>query len=235
VQQTKSAPRQNRLLAALPAKDRGRLIERSEQVDLVLADVLYEPGAPVRRVLFPTSGFISLLAAGGGHDRLEVGLVGDEGMLGTALVLGAGTAPMLALVQGAGAAWQMDARSFQREVDRSGALRVALHGYIHVVMCQLAQAALCTRFHLVEARLARWLLMTHDRAHSRSFHVTHEFLAVMLGVRRAGVTGAARALHARELIRYSRGDMTIVDRRGLENAACGCYAIDRKTYATTMN
>jgi len=220
----------NRLLAALPRAASRRLLVACEAVELAFGTVLYEPDARIRHVYFPTSGFVSLMIPVEGTTSLEVGLVGNEGMLGVPLVLGVTASPLRALVQGAGQAWRMTAQDFSRGLDQSPALRPALLRYLEVRMCQLAQTAACTRFHVVEERLARWLLMSQDRAHEDRFRVTHEFLAYMLGVRRVGVTKAANALQKRRLISYHRGEVRILDRAGMELAACCCYQSDRDAY-----
>jgi len=169
-----------------------------------------------------------------GYAALEVGMIGDEGMLGSTLALDTDASFLHAVVQGSGHAWRMTAAAFRRELQASPPLRRGLHRYLYVLLSQLAQTAACTRFHVVEARLARWLLMTQDRAHSDAIHLTHEFLGHMLGVRRVGVTKAATSLQNKALISYNRGDITILDRGGLEGASCECYDADRRTYERVL-
>jgi len=230
MQLTKRGPTANRLLAALPGKNLKHLLANSESIDLTFADVLCVPGDPIRHVYFPTDSFISLVAPVDGYAGLEVGMIGSEGMFGIGLILGVEVSPMHALVQGAGPALRMNAKRFRRQLADSPALYRGLNRYLYVLISQLAQTAACTRFHVVEARLARWLLMTRDRAHSDEFYLTQDFLSRMLGVRRVGVTKAAGLLQKRKLISYSRGMIRVLDGAGLQAAACGCYLADKKIY-----
>jgi len=225
-----SAPKINRLLDALPDGDLRRMLDHCDPVELALAEVLHRPGEPLRHVYFPTKSLICLIMPVDGDSSLEVGLIGSEGMFGVPLVFGVDTSPVRAVVQGAGPALRMEAALFRRELKRNQALQRELDLYVVVQLCQLAQASACTRFHVVEARLARWLLMTQDRARSDAFHITQEFLAIMLGVRRVGVTKAASSLQRRGLIQYRRGNIKVLDRRGLKVASCRCYKADRESY-----
>ncbi len=221
----------NLLLAALSPKDRANFIGGCTRVQLTLGSVLHEQGDLIRHVYFPTESFISMLTTVDGNSTLEVGMIGNEGMCGAALILGDNIAPLRALVQGGGFAWRMKAATFRDQLEKMSALRALLRRYLQVLLRQLAQTAACTRFHIVEERLARWLLMTQDRAHADTFVVTQEFLAFMLGVRRVGVTEAAGALQTRGLISYKRGKITILRRDLLEVAACACYRSDIEFYA----
>ena len=224
------APVTNRLLDRLSSKDRARVLASCEEVELAFGEVLAEPGEQVRNVYFPIGGVISLLVPMGGKSVLEVAIVGSEGIYGGSVALGIGASPLLALVQGAGPAWQMGAVAFRRALVQVPALRDCVDRYTYVQMTHLIRAAGCNRFHVVEQRVARWLLMTGDRTHAATFGITHEFLGRMLGVRRVGITRAARALQARKFITYTRGVLTILDRKGLERASCACYRSDLLTY-----
>jgi CRP-like cAMP-binding protein len=218
-------PIENRLLAALPRKDYLGLLAGLEPVTLTFGEILYEPGKPIQHVYFPTNSLVSLLTLADGHLALEVGMVGHEGMLGIPVALGMNDSPARALVQGTGTASRMTSRRFRAEFRRSVPLQRVVNLYIHERMVQVTQSAACNRFHPIEARLARWLLMTRDRVQSDHFHLTQELLGNMLGVLRVAVTNAAGALQQREIIRYSRGEISILNARALEAAACQCYQV----------
>ena len=225
---------ENHLIEMLPRKDRRQLLAICEPVDLVLSRVLCERGQLTRHVYFPIDATISLVTPIDGKPVLEVGMVGREGMVGAQLALGVMTTPLHAVVQGGGSAWRVRSAPFRGVLAGSSALQRLLNRYLYVLMSQLAVSAACLRFHLISPRLARWLLMTQDRAHADTFYVTQEFLAYMLGVRRVGITIAASALQRAGLIEYRRGELAVLNRIGLEAAACGCYATDNKSYAELL-
>jgi len=207
------------------------MMAAGERVELAFPDVLAEPGSAMPHVYFPLASFISLVTPMGGKSHLEVALAGNEGLYGLGVAMGVAVSTVHALVQGSGPAIRISAAPFRRELARLPAVRDCVDRYTYVVMSQLIQAAGCNRYHVVEQRLARWLLMTADRSHSASFHITHEFLAYMLGVRRVGITRAATALQQRQLISYARGAVTILDRKRLEQASCACYRSDLSIYS----
>ena len=225
---------QNGLIARLPRVDRNHLLAICVPVDLVLAEVLSEPATRTKHVYFPIDGFVSLVALIDSGRGVEVGMVGREGMVGSELGLGVAIAPLHALVQGSGLALRITAPAFAAELARSQPLRAIVDRHLYVLLAQLAVSAACTRFHDIGSRLARWLLMSHDRAHADHFYVTQQFLAYMLGVRRVGVTVAAGNLQRAGLIRYRRGDFSVIDRAGLEAVACSCYAASRRTHASLL-
>ncbi len=224
----------NQLVQMLPRKERKQLMAICEPVTLVLAEVLCEHGEHARHVYFPVDAFVSLVALIDGHPGLEMGMVGREGMVGAHLALGVDTAPMQGIVQGSGSAWRAPAVAFRALLLDCPALQKLLLRYNHVLMTQQVTAAACMRFHQIEPRLARWLLMSQDRAHANHFYMTHEFLALMLGVRRVGITTAASAMHRAGLIEYSRGNIEVLNRTGLEENACTCYGDDVRAYQSVL-
>ncbi len=230
-QVTRRAAIDNILLAAVPRKEYRRMLDVLEPVTFTFGEVLYEPGDAIRHVYFPGVCLVSLLTLVDDHLALEVGMVGREGMVGIPLALGVDVSPIRALVQGAGVAMRMKSAPFLKELRQNLHLQQALYRYTHTLMAQVAQTAACNRFHMVEERLARWLLMTRDRVQSNDFQLTQEFLSHMLGVRRVGVTKAAGQLQKRDLIEYSRGNISIVDGQGLEAASCSCYQAARDAQA----
>jgi CRP-like cAMP-binding protein len=225
----------NRLLGSLPAEDLAQLTRLIDTVTVEVGDVLYEPGQAIRYVYFPADSLISLLAVAEGRMTLEVGSVGREGMLGASVALGHGVAQVRAVVQRTGRAARIDSADFCVEFSRTESLQRLLYRYTDALLAQAIQIAVCSRFHVLEARLARSLLITRDRLQSEKFHLTHEFLAHALGVRRVGVTKAASALQQQKLITYSRGNIEILDSAGLEAVSCRCYELVKDAGAGGMN
>lgn len=218
----------NHLLNSLSKQQHEWFLSHSTTIHLEFGEVLYNADDEMKYVYFPLSGFISLLVDIVDAPSIEMGLVGNEGMLGATLALGNNHVPMQSIVQGSGSALRMDAEVFDQRLETNAPLRQLIHSYLYVVSLQLAQIGACNCFHEIQQRLVRWLLMSHDRAHSNQFYLTHEFLAKMLGVRRSPITIAAGVLQQQGLITYSRGQINILSREGLERASCSCYgaAID---------
>lgn len=224
----------NRILDGLPPDEFARLAPFVEQVEIVLGQVLCNAGKKITHAVFPNAGIISLLAPADGDTVLELGLLGREGMFGIPLALGLVVSPMRALVQGAGSAIRIDAVKFRRVLKDCVALQNRLHRYTYSLMAHISQTAVCNNFHSIEARTARWMLSTSDRMQSDHFTLTQSFLADMLGVRRPAVSHAASALLSGGLVRYSRGEVSILDRPGLEAATCGCYRVIDDVYRTAL-
>ena len=221
----------NLLLGRLSDRERESLMSDGETVKLRAGETLSDTGQPITHAYFPLDSAVTLLVSAAGQPPLEIGLIGREGMLGVPLILGVAAASFRGVVQGAGSAWRIEAKRLGRNLDSNAALRKCLLKYAHVRVVQIAHSAACRSFHRVEARLARWLLMSRDRARSNELTLTHEGLAGTLGVRRAGVSLAANDLQARHLIRYARGKIELLDGHGLEAVACPCYAGEKKVYA----
>ncbi len=223
-------PQANNILAALPGSALEKFARNLRPVQLKVGDVLYEPEERMEHVYFPTEGVISLLTAFGDGATVEAGVIGREGMLGTAVVMGAKTTPHQALVQADGHALKMAAHDLKATLEGDGLLLDLLLHFTNALFTQVAQTAGCNRAHTLEQRLARWLLLTHDRVEQNEFAITQDFLSRMLGVRRAGVSVAANTLREKRAIDYRRGKVVVLDRSGLENASCECYSIVKAEY-----
>jgi CRP-like cAMP-binding protein len=223
-------PIQNRLLAAMPRRDYARLAKYLEPVSLILGQVLHEPGLKIQHVYFPCSGVISLLAVVNSNKAAEIAVVGNEGVVGGSVALGNDVSHLRTVVQGGGTALRIAPVRLRKVLGADGLCFPELLRFSYALLNQVAQTAACNQFHTVEARLARWLLATRDRVHSRHLSLTQEFLSVMLGVRRVGVTTAATSLQKRKLITYSRGNIQILDPAALEAVACDCYGVVKEMY-----
>ncbi len=226
----KQAAIPNRLLAALPRKEYQKLLSILEPVELAFGQILYESHAQIRHVYFPDDCFVSMLTTVDADRAAEVGLIGSEGMIGIPMALGVAVSPFRAVVQGGGMAMRLKTADFHRNFKQSAALKREVFLFTHLLMIQIAQTAACNRYHVVTQRMARWMLMTRDRVNSNEFRITQEFLALMLGVRRVGVSAAMCRLRESKLIAYRRGVVTVTDHEGLLAAACGCYKTVKDTY-----
>ena len=215
----------NRLLDALPPEDYERVSHSLKPVGFSLGEVIYESGRQMSDVYFPTTSHVSLLYTMLDGATAEVGLVGNEGLVGIALFMGGDTTPNRAIVQGAGEAFGMRAKAMQEEFGRGGAFQLTMLRYTQALIVQISQTAVCNRLHTTEQRLCRWLLMTHDRTHSDELQMTHEFISNMLGIQREAVSIAAQRLRESGAISYRRGRIRICDREMLKKLACECYKV----------
>lgn len=220
----------NRILNALPAEEYRRLIPNLKRVILEYKQVLYEPNKTIRYVYFPNDGVISMLSAVIDRIVVEVGLVGNEGMLGIPVFLGTNSTPHLAIVQASGSAMKMKANLFREEFKRGGKLQDLLLRFTQTQLITIAQTAVCNRLHALDGRLSRCLLLMHDRVDGDEFQLTQGVISQMLGVQRTGVTAAAGILQKKMMIRYSRGKIAILDRQGLEDNCCECYWIVKEEF-----
>ncbi len=225
---------QNHLIESLPKAVQKRFLARCTPFELVLSDELSTRGALLTHACFPVTGFISLVIDIDSHPPLEVGMVGRESMLGSELVLGMAKTPWRAVVQGAGTCWRIETLALRQAMTDMPALQSVVQRALLVRLHQQALASACERFHPIGQRLARWLLMSQDRAEADHFHVTQEFISLMLGVRRVGVTQAASDFQKDGLIQYTRGELTVLDRAGLEREACSCYEADKLLHTALM-
>jgi CRP-like cAMP-binding protein len=221
-------PKENHLLAALPATAYGRLLPHLQQATLDLGWPIYESGKAQEYVYFPTDSIVSLLYVMEDGSSAEIAVVGKEGVVGIALFMGGESAPNRAVVQSAGTAYRLKGNVLKKEFDRGGPLQVLLLRYTQTLIAQMAQTAVCNRHHSVEQQLCRWLLLSMDRLPSNELTMTQELIANMLGVRRQGVTEAAGKLQAEGLINYNRGKVTVLDRARLEARVCECYGVVRR-------
>jgi len=225
----------NRLLTLLPDVLQARITRDGNRKQLGLKDVLYEPNKPMSGVYFPLNGVISLIAPLDNGSEIEVATTGNEGMAGLPLFLGVNRTPLKAFSQVPGESLYLSTALFRKHLEREPELVAVLHRFAQALMMQISQSTACNRAHSVGQRCCRWLLMTHDRVNSDTFTLTQEFLAQMLGVRRATVGEVAAELQEGKLIQYSRGHMRVLNRRGLEKRSCGCYFIIRDEYNRLLN
>src|SRR5450631_2051555 len=222
------SPNQNRLLAALPAAEFGRLAPHLELFPMLLGDALYEPGSQLQHVYFPTTAIVSLLYVLESGSSAEMAGVGNEGILGISLFMGGDTTPSSAVVQTAGHGYRLQGKLLNEEFNRGGLMQRLLLRYTQALLTQMCQTAACNRHHSIEQQLCRWLLLTLDRLPSNDLIMTQELVASALGVRREGITEAAGKLQRAGVIRYRRGHIAVLERSGLETRACECYAVVKK-------